>query len=175
MSQTLVKLSFLLLLLIPLNTAQAQIKKGDLQKGVLTSSEITASEKHHYKINLQEDQFVFLRLMQKGVDLKINTFDSEGEKIEEFDSPNGRNGYELFTLISNKKGTYLVEISALDEKEPTGKYDLTVKIIKPKATTPMAKLMKFLLLGIILKLQELQLLSFKMAKLYIKMVMDKPI
>lgn len=136
MNQTIIRLSLLLLLFSPINIIQAQIQKGELFKGKLTTSEITPTEKHHYNINLEKDQFAFFRLMQKGVDMKITTYDSEGEKIEDFDSPNGKNGPELFTLISSKKGVYVVEVSPFDEKEPTGNYEITVELIKPKATLP---------------------------------------
>jgi len=136
MNQTIIRLSLVLLLFTPISIIQAQIEKGELFKGKLTTSEITPIEKHHYSIDLEKDQFAFFRLMQKGVDMKITTYDSEGEKIEDFDSPNGKNGFELFTLISSKKGIYIIEVSPFDEKEPSGIYELTVEIIKPKAILP---------------------------------------
>ena len=130
--------SWLLLLsfLIPISFIQAQIEKGELFKGKRAISEISPTEKHHYTINLEKDQFAFFRLMQKGVDMKITTYDSEGEKMEDFDTPNGKNGPELFTLISSKQGVYVVEVSPFDEKEPSGKYEITAELIKPKATLP---------------------------------------
>lgn len=130
--------SWLLLLsfLIPISFIQAQIEKGELFKGKRAISEISPTEKHHYTINLEKDQFAFFRLMQKGVDMKITTYDSEGEKMEDFDTPNGKNGPELFTLISSKQGVYVVEVSTFDEKEPSGKYEITAELIKPKATLP---------------------------------------
>ncbi len=136
MNQTLIRLALLLVLFTPISIIQAQIQKGELFKGKSTTSEITPTEKHQYAINLEKDQYVFFKLMQKGVDIKITTYDTEGEKIEDFDSPNEKNGPELFTLISSKKGVYVIEVSPFDEKEPTGNYELTVEIIKPKATLP---------------------------------------
>ncbi|MCJ7467881.1 MAG: serine hydrolase [Maribacter sp.] len=136
MKQLIIRLALLLLLVSPMSILKAQIDKGELVTGKLISSEIAPTEKHHYKINLEKDQFAFFKLMQNGVDIKITTYDSKGEKIEDFDSPNGKIGPELFALISNEKGTYVIEVTAFDEKEPSGKYDLTVEIIKPKATLP---------------------------------------
>ena len=136
MNQTIIRLSLLLLLFSPIITIQAQIQKGELVKGKLTSSAITPAEKHQYNINLKKDQFAFFKLMQKGVDLKITTYDSEGERIEDFDSPNGKNAPELFTLTSSKKGIYVIEVSPLDTEEPSGKYELILEIIKPKAISP---------------------------------------
>lgn len=135
MNQTMIRLSILLLLLTPIGLIQAQVEKGELFKGKLTSSEITTADKHQYHINLEKDQFVFLKLMQQGIDLKVTTYNTLGEKLEDFDSPNYRNGYELFTLASNKKGKYRIEVESIDEKEHTGTYELLLQSIKPKAVS----------------------------------------
>ena len=58
---------------------QGQIQKGELIEGKTAFSEITPNEKHQYKVNLAKDQFAFFRLMQKGVDLRITTYDDKGE------------------------------------------------------------------------------------------------
>ena len=34
--------------------------------------------------------------------------------MEDFDNPNGKNGPELFTIISSKKGKYIIEVYPLD-------------------------------------------------------------
>ncbi len=135
MNQTLIRLSFLLLILAPIGILQAQVQKGELFKGKLTSSEITSNKKHRYTINLEKDQFVFLKLMQQGIDLQVTTYNTLGEKLEGFDSPNYRNGYELVTLSSDKKGKYSIEIESIDEKDHTGTYELLMQSIKPKAVT----------------------------------------
>lgn len=134
MKPLLIRLSVALLFISPMAILHAQIEKGELFKGKLISSPISPTEKHQYQIRLEKDQFVFFKLMQKGVDIKITTYDSKGEKMETFDSPNGKNGYELFTLTSGEKGTYKIEVAPFDEKEPSGNYELMVKILKPKAT-----------------------------------------
>ena len=119
-----------------MSTIHAQVQKGELIKDKLISSEITPAEKHQYNISLEKDQFVFFRLMQKGVDVEITTYDPEGKKMEYFDGINGNNGPELFTLTSGKKGIYMIEITPFDDKDSSGIYELTVEIIKPKATSP---------------------------------------
>ena len=136
MKQSILRLIFLFFFVFSTNIIIAQTQKGELFKGKLITSEISPNEKHNYKISLHKDQFVFFKLMQKGVDMKITTYDSNGEKIEEFDSPNGKYGPELFTLISSDKGEYSIEVYPFDETEPQGKYNLIVETIKPKATSP---------------------------------------
>lgn len=136
MNQTLIRLTLLLLLFIPICNVQAQLEKGELLQGKVNKSQITSDEKHQYTINLTKDQYVFFRLMQEGIDLKVTTYNALGEKLEEFDSPNYRNGYELFTITSDKKGKYLIEVESIDEKDHAGTYELVVQTIKPKAVTP---------------------------------------
>lgn len=123
-------------MIMQMSTIHAQVQKGELIKDKLISSEITPAEKHQYNISLEKDQFVFFRLMQKGVDVEITTYDPEGKKMEYFDGINGNNGPELFTLTSGKKGIYMIEITPFDDKDSSGIYELTVEIIKPKATSP---------------------------------------
>lgn len=130
-----IKLLISFLLLFQFNFVQGQIQKGQLTIDKSITSEIAPGEKHQYKVNLEKDQSAFFRLMQKGVDMKITTYNSKGDKIEEFDSPNGKNGPEFFSLTSREKGTYIFEVYPLNEKEPKGIYELNIVEIKPKATT----------------------------------------
>ncbi|MBV1888326.1 MAG: beta-lactamase family protein [Urechidicola sp.] len=108
-----------------------------MSKGVLVATEIKPTDKHRYKIKLKKNKFAFFKLMQKQVDVKITTFDTDGEKIDDFDSPNGKNGAEYFTITSTNKGVYEIEVSPIDEKQAIGVYDLVVESIKPKARTAM--------------------------------------
>jgi len=94
---------------------RAQTQKGSLQLGQSITTKMEGNQKHQYKINLESDQFAFLRLMQIGVDVMITTYDTEGKKIQEFDSPNGQNGPELITINSTKKGIYTLEVSLFEE------------------------------------------------------------
>ena len=129
----------LLFMFVHINLVQAQIQKGLLTKEKVITSEISPNEKHQYKVKLGKDQFAFLKLMQKGVDMKITTYDPKGEKLEEFDSPNGKNGPEFITLISSNKGEYIIEAYPFDEKEPSGVYTLSIQTIKSKAVTANEK------------------------------------
>lgn len=133
MNQTLSRLLLLLLLFTPISTIQAQIEKGALVRDKPISSKFDTSEKHQYTINLKKNQFVFFKLMQYGIDLKVTTYNTLNEKLEEFDSPNYRNGYELFTIASDKKGEYLIEVESIDDNNHAGEYELFVQSIKPKA------------------------------------------
>ena len=131
-----IKISLIISLLFQMGFISGQTQKGALIKGKKMMSEIAPNEVHKYQVTLEKDQFAFFKLMQKGIDLQVTTYDHEGKKMGNFDSPNGKNGPELFSIISVKKGKYVIEVSPLDDKEPTGSYELEMLILKPKATTP---------------------------------------
>lgn len=118
------------------NLALAQVQKGELFKGKTVSAEIDPQEQHRYSVSLEKNQFAFFKLIQEGVDAKIVTYTPQGKKIEEFDSPNGNHGAELFAIKSDEKGKYVVEVTPLEENDSKGKYTITLKIVKPRALTP---------------------------------------
>jgi CubicO group peptidase (beta-lactamase class C family) len=129
------------LLFFALSVAQlhAQIQKGELKQGKILESEISPNEKHRYGIDLEKNQFVILKVMQKGVDLMITTYDANGKKLEDFDSPNGKNGTEIITMRSGDIGKYSIEIYPFDGNQPNGNYDVVLEKIKPIATTTNGK------------------------------------
>ena len=128
----------LLLSLILLQTGplRSQTAQNELQKGKTVFREINSGEAHQYIVKLEADQFVFFKLIQQGIDLIITTYDPDGKKIEEFDSPNGENGPENITLITHKKGNYLLEVSPLVASVPSGNYQLDMVRTEPRALTP---------------------------------------
>ena len=115
---------------------KSQDKQSELILGKKVSELLKAGEKHKYIVKLEKDQFAFFRLEQKGVDAMITTFDPDGKKIESFDSPNGRKGDELVTLFTGKEGSYVLEVTALEEKGHLGNYDLIFEKLEPKGSTP---------------------------------------
>lgn len=130
------KLLVFIVFLFQFSHLQAQTKKIELNKNKTVSNEISLGERHQFTVQLDANQFAFFRLVQQGVDLSITTFDANGKKIEDFDSPNGKNGPELFYITSSNKGNYMFEVRPLDENEPIGKYELRIEKIEAKAKTP---------------------------------------
>ncbi|WP_297793927.1 serine hydrolase [uncultured Eudoraea sp.] len=135
MNHCIAKSGITLLLIFISVSLNAQFLKGKLSQGNPIFAEILPNETHQYKVNMGRDQFAFFKLMQRGVDLKITTYDASGNKISDFDSPNGKNGYEYITLTSTIDGEYIVEIYPLDEHQPNGKYEISLEKIKPRAET----------------------------------------
>jgi len=119
---------------------KSQDKQAGLIMGKKVSELLKAGEKHKYTVKLEKDQFAFFRLEQNGVDAIITTIDPDGKKLESFDSPNGRKGYELVTLFTEKKGDYTLEVTALEEKGHQGNYDMIFEKLEPKGITPQKQI-----------------------------------
>ena len=124
---------FLTLLSAPL---KSQDRQSELKKGVPVSELLKAGDTLRYTVKMDANMFSYFNLLQDGVDAMITTFDPDGKKIQSFDSPNGRKGPEPVTLFSDKKGSYVLEVTALEEKGHQGKYKLTWVKLEPRGTTP---------------------------------------
>ena len=75
-----------------------------LEVGSSLERDIAASEKHIYIIDLDKSKFVYGELDQIGVDVVINVFNPEGERIGNFDEFFFE-GQEKFHLETTDAGT----------------------------------------------------------------------
>jgi CubicO group peptidase (beta-lactamase class C family) len=126
----------MLFFMLSVPSVKGQQKQAELKKGIAVSDLLKKDAKHRYIVNLDANQFAFFNLVQHGIDAMITTYDPEGNKIEDFDSPNFRNGDEPVTLFTGKKGTYVIEVTSLDNKDQEGRYELTWEKVEPRGTTP---------------------------------------
>ena len=113
----------------------AQVDKGELKINEKVSYELQKNGSHLFAIDLDKDQYVLLKLAQRGIDVLITTFNPAGEEIENFDSPYGKNGPEFVTIISNSAGRYKLEVKPSDESQIDGLYDLEIIKLEAKAVT----------------------------------------
>lgn len=136
MTYTCDKIHLIFFFLTAILSLTAQEQKGEIKIGKTIYGEIEPGQKHQYIIKLKKDQNARLTFIQVGVDIKIITYDPSKNKLDEFDSPNGRSGPENVDILSTIAGDYILEISPLEEEAPKGKYELRILKIKPKAKTP---------------------------------------
>jgi len=123
----------LLIAFLTVNLSLAQSEKGKLEIGKTQSHKTTSEEKHYFTLDLKKDQFIFLKVLQKGVDLQITTYDTNGEEMADFDSPNGTDGPELIQFNSTEKGAYKVAVYPFNKEALTGDYEITLVAVNPKA------------------------------------------
>lgn len=115
---------------------KAQLVIKNLSRGEMISSSLKKGERHQYLLDLKSNQFIFVRLMQKGIDLTVTVYDPASNKMKDYDSPNGKNGPEYITFFSEAKGLYRLEVWPTDEEEISGGYDIQVVKSEPRGITP---------------------------------------
>jgi len=128
-------LASVLLLLTGISVLIASAVPEELKKGVVISKRISPEESHHYTVNLKKDQFLLVILNQEGIDVSVTTFSPNGEKIEEFDSPNGAEGNEPVIILSESTGKYKLEVKPLDWNEGPGNYSLSIIRLEKRAAS----------------------------------------
>ncbi|HSK71961.1 MAG TPA: tetratricopeptide repeat protein, partial [Pyrinomonadaceae bacterium] len=113
-----ITLSFLALI-----TVNAQINeiKLLLPKKILESA-LAGGQTHKYKIEVKANEFLQVKVEQKGIDVVVKLFDNSGKKLAEMDSPNGTQGFENLLFIFRHAGVYTIEISSLEANAPKGNY-----------------------------------------------------
>ncbi len=105
---------------------------------------------------MDADQFAFFRLEQKGVDARITTYDPDGQKIQFFDSPNGKKGDEIITLFSGKKGNYILRLLPWNLRARRVIMNSNGKNLNPKVPHLKNRSISFLQPGITPKVQGRQ-------------------
>ncbi len=103
----------------------AQLLQGPLPTDKNLSFDISSKESHRFTIQLEGEQLTNFELVQKGIDVVITTYNVEGQKIKDFDSPNGKSGSEFFHIKSDVGGIYGIEVKAIDQNG-LGSYDIGV-------------------------------------------------
>ena len=86
--------------------------------------EMTGAETHRYKFDLNAGEFFQVRVEQKGVDVALKLLDSDGKTLATMDSPNGKDGPETLSFVSDKAGKFILEISGFDAKAEKGNYTI---------------------------------------------------
>lgn len=115
-----------------------------LERGKPIEKAIRAGEVHRYRIELGASTVATGVVMQNGIDVALLTFDANGKKLAELDSPNGNRGPEPFTLESTTGGGYDIEVrpfappggsgAAATGKPTEGKYEIRVdELLTPDA------------------------------------------
>jgi CubicO group peptidase (beta-lactamase class C family) len=93
-----------------------------------------------YTMHAPLGHFVYGEVEQHDVDVRVTLYDPSGAVVGSFDGPS--RGAESFHLDTNVRGTYRIEVSAVDDQ--SGRYRLEVQRMEPTATVPTHRLRQLL-------------------------------
>ena len=106
-----------------------------LQPGTPIERNLAMGQSQSFTINLDPDQFLQFVVEQHGIDVIVRVFSPAGKSLGEFDSPNGKEGPENVSIVSDAAGSYRIEVAPLgQEVEPApGRYE--IKVVELRAAT----------------------------------------
>lgn len=105
-----------------------------LELGKPIERELAGSGFHDYQLTLTANQYLYLVVDQRGIDVVVKLFGPDGKQIIEVDSPNGTQGPEPLSLIIDVSGSYRLQVSSLEGNAAPGRYVLRVEELR-KATS----------------------------------------
>src|SRR5438876_9906996 len=128
-------LSAILLLLVTVADARSSVAStGEeprlLEKGKPVERVMSGGESHSYQLPLTAGQFVNVVIDQRGIDLILVVFDSNGKQIAEVSAMNRQQGMKLLYLIADASGVYRLEIRSSEKDAPAGSYEVKVEELR---------------------------------------------
>lgn len=107
----------------------------DLRQGSRFELEFGPSSEQVARIALSRGQSADIVVIQRGVDVVVTLQDPDGRRIDEIDSPNGRNGDEPVRIYARTTGTYRLQIKPIAANEPKGRIEVRVLAVRSEAET----------------------------------------
>ncbi len=92
---------------------------------------LSGGEVHRYRVHLRSDQSLRVIVEQRGIDLELHFFDSEGTLVRDYDSPTHDQGNEYGLLVSQSENDFSLEVRSVFENSPPGQYRLQVEYLGP--------------------------------------------
>jgi CHAT domain-containing protein len=109
-------------------TNQSAVRKLEVGKPI--ERELKGGETHTYEIALEAGQFLNAVVEQRGIDVEVVVIAPDGKELMKIDSPNGTQGDEPVTLITEAVGVYRLKVNSLEKNAPGGRYEIRVKTLR---------------------------------------------
>ena len=93
--------------------------------------ELPGGQAHSYLANLGANQFLHLVVEQRGIDVEVILKTPDGKELLKVDSPNGSNGPEPLSFVSELNGNYQIIVQSPDAKAKPGTYEIRVFAWRP--------------------------------------------
>ena len=94
---------------------------------------LAGGQSHPYQLSIAAGQYLHIIVEQRGIDIVLMLFGPDGKKMIEVDSPNGTQGPESLTWITESSGNHRLEIRSNDNPAKVGLYE--VKLVELRAAT----------------------------------------
>lgn len=93
-----------------------------LPVGKTMNFELGGDQRHRFIVSLQPNEFFQVQVEQKGVDVVLRLLDAKGKELARMDSPNGKQGKETLTFVSDAGGRFTLEVGSVEKEAEKGSY-----------------------------------------------------
>ncbi|MBI4748568.1 MAG: CHAT domain-containing protein [Acidobacteria bacterium] len=100
--------------------------------------ELKGGDKHRYPLQLKANDYLKLVVEQRGIDVAVRLVGPDGKLLQEVDGPNGTQGAEPLSCVTDIAGSYTLEIEALKKTASPGRYELTLQAVRPATSQERA-------------------------------------
>ncbi|MCI0423222.1 MAG: hypothetical protein L0312_29030, partial [Acidobacteria bacterium] len=114
-----------------------QTEIRELEPGKPIERELAGGRAHSYQVTLASNQYLYVVVDQRGIDVVVTLFGPDDKKLIEVDSPNGAQGPEPVKVVSEAAGSYRIEVKSLEKDVAAGRY--MVKIEELRVATAQDK------------------------------------
>jgi CHAT domain-containing protein/tetratricopeptide (TPR) repeat protein len=101
-----------------------------LEPNLPVEREIKGGESHRYQIALASNQFLRVRVEQKGINVAFSLSSPEGKKLAESDAPLLSYGVETILFIAESPGTYKLEVRVPRPTAIKRRYEIKVEELR---------------------------------------------
>ena len=110
-----------------------------LEPGRTVEREIGGDQKHEYQIKLSEKQYASVIVEQRGIDVVVQLFTSDGKVIASFDDEARVQGQEKAELVADAAGIYRLVVRARFSRLPAARY--VIRLNEIRAATDQDRLL----------------------------------
>jgi CHAT domain-containing protein len=111
-----------LLGLTALGQKRTELGLRQLPVGKTTNYELSGDQRHRFIVSLQPNEFFQVQVEQKGVDVMLRLLDANGKELARMDSPNGKQGKETLSFVSDAGGRFTLEVGSVKKEAEKGSY-----------------------------------------------------
>jgi CHAT domain-containing protein len=101
-----------------------------LEPGEQIEQELSGGQSHFYKITMTSGQYLQITASQRGIDVVMALFTSDGKKIIEVDRERMTTGSETISAIAEATGAYRIEARSAEKTAQTGRYEIKVEELR---------------------------------------------
>src|SRR6267142_4997553 len=123
-------LSSIFSLAVGLAQAPADADARMLRLDAAIERDLTAGQRHTYRLTLTPDQYAHVVIDQRGIDVTTTAFAASGEQISIFDTSNTE-GPESIWIVAGESGDVRLVVTPVSSRASPGRYEIRVAELRP--------------------------------------------